>query len=58
MAKRRGFRLQRSRRRDPQALGYGKYWLIDGQHGGSVFSDEWGVELDVVEEWLNRYVRE
>ena len=57
IAKRRGFRLQRSRRRDPQALDYGKYWLIDARHGGSVFADEWGVELDAVEEWLKNYER-
>jgi hypothetical protein len=56
-AKRRGFILKRSRRRDPQALDYGKYWLIDVQHGGSVYADQWGVELDDVEAWLNSYVR-
>ena len=58
IAKRRGFSLKRSARRDPQALDYGKYWLIDLQHGGSVFADQWGVELEQVEEWLRDYERE
>ena len=57
IAKRRGFILKRSRRRDPQALDYGKYWLVDARHGGSVFADEWGVELEVVEDWLKNYVK-
>lgn len=29
-AKRQGLRLEKSRRRDPRALDYGSYWLIDG----------------------------
>ena len=32
-AERRGFVLQRSRRRDPQAIGYGQYQLIDAATG-------------------------
>lgn len=31
VAKRQGLILQRSRRRDPQALDYGLWWLLDAQ---------------------------
>jgi hypothetical protein len=55
-AKRRGFILRRSARRDPQALDYAKYWLIDARNV-CVIGGQWGVELDEVEAWLNRYVR-
>ena len=37
-AKRRGFILKRSRRRDRRALDYGKYWLLD-LHNRVVFPD-------------------
>jgi hypothetical protein len=53
MAKRRGYILRKSKRRDPEALDFGRYWLIDPSCGGSVYSDEWGVELDAIEAWLN-----
>ena len=56
-AKRRGFILRRSRRRDPQALDYGRYWLIDPRLDGLALGGEWGVELDDVEAWLNSYER-
>ena len=56
IAKRRGFILRRSRRRDPQALDYGKYWLDDASDS-CVLGGDWGVELDDVEAWLNSYVR-
>ena len=62
IAKRRGFILQQSRRRDPQALDYGRYRLIDAATNALVFPSgtgaEWGVELDDVEEWLSGYVRQ
>ena len=56
-AKRRGFILKRSARRDPQALDFGRYWLIDGRNDACVLGGQWGVELDDVEAWLNSYVR-
>jgi hypothetical protein len=31
MAERRGLRLEKSRRRDPGALTYGRYWLLRGK---------------------------
>ena len=63
IAKRRGFILKRSRRRDPQALDYDRYWLLDGRTGFLAYpkypepAAEWGVELDDVEEWLTHYQR-
>jgi hypothetical protein len=36
MAARQGLRLVRSRLRDPWAVGYGQYGLIDPSHGGTV----------------------
>ena len=63
IAARRGFILKRSRRRDPQALDYGKYWLIDARTNALVYpklpasAAEWGTELDDVELYLNSYVR-
>lgn len=55
IAERRGFIVQRSRRRDPQALDYGKYWLIEAEGMREVLSR---VELDDVEAWLKAYERE
>jgi hypothetical protein len=61
IAKRRGFIVRRSRRRDPQALDHGQYWLTDAATNALVFPSgpgaEWGAELDEVEAWLNSYVR-
>jgi hypothetical protein len=36
VAERRGFRLEKSRRRDPRAIGYGQYMLVDAATGGNV----------------------
>jgi hypothetical protein len=58
VAKRRGFTLRRSARRDRQALDYGKYWLRRTCSGVYVFGGTYGEELDEVEAWLNSYVRE
>jgi hypothetical protein len=56
-ATRRGFILRRSRRRDPQAVDYGRYWLIEASRNVGVLGGQWGVELDDVEAWLNSYER-
>ena len=61
MAKRQGLRLEKSRRRDPRALDYGGYWLIDGpsSNGGNwrartvIVGGEYGVDLDTIEQALN-----
>ena len=62
MADRQGLRLQKSRRRDPRAIDYATYMLIDpstntvvagvGATGRSEFS------LDEVEDWLTTPVEE
>ena len=54
MAERQGLVLQKSRRRDPNALDFGGYWLIDAQMNVLVAGDEWGWDLDDIEEWLNQ----
>lgn len=45
-AMRRGFKMQRSRRRDPQAVGYGRYTLVDKLDRGLTRS---GLTLDDIE---------
>jgi hypothetical protein len=49
VAARRGFKLTRSRRRDPKALDYGLYWLTDTRTGDPV-SPEAGLTIDEMEE--------
>ena len=53
-ATRQGFTLCKSRRRDPHALGYGGYWLIDDEANTLIVGEHWGMSLDDVEGWLNR----
>lgn len=57
MLDRRGYRLLKSRSRDPDALTYGGYQIVDIQIGGVVAG--WGnanrgyaMDLDDVEDWL------
>jgi hypothetical protein len=50
-ARRQGYMLKKSRRRNPEALDYGRFWLIDPYINGLVTS-EYGLDLDEVEEWL------
>lgn len=54
MAKARGYILSKSRRRNPNALDYGRYWLSYAESGFRVFGgvDRAGLDLDDVEEWL------
>jgi hypothetical protein len=55
-ADRQGLRLERSRRRDPQAIDYDRYWLLDLATGDVVAGASpigrpaW--DLDQVETWL------
>lgn len=53
MASRQGLRLVKSRRRDPRALDFGSYWLVDDR-GLTQLGDQHGVSLDAVEEELTR----
>ena len=48
---RRGLGLRKSRRRDPEALDYGNYWIIDPILNCLVDGGEWGMSLDDVEAW-------
>ena len=51
IASRQGLRRQKSRQRDPMALDYGKYSLLNGRPGHiSVFIGQG--DLDQVEDWL------
>jgi hypothetical protein len=58
MAGRQGFTLAKSRRKDPRALGYGRYWLQEPSPDGPravAGLDERGIPqmtLDDTEKWL------
>ena len=45
-------RLIKSRRRDPRALDYVQFWLVDIYTNGAVTSGQFGISLDEVEEFL------
>jgi hypothetical protein len=51
-AGRQGLFLRKSRRRDPMAVDYGGYWLVDLRQNTLVFGGELGAELEAVEQWL------
>lgn len=51
MAERQGLTLSRSRRRDPRALDFGKYWL---RKGDQLVTAEDGIGMDEVEAYLLR----
>jgi len=51
-AGRQGLRLVKSRRRDPRAYDYGRYW-ISGEHR-ALLTSEYGMTLDEVDEYLSR----
>lgn len=61
MAERQGLLLRKSRRRDPQALSYDTYWLVDVEmnvvvlhhHTLSQHNEIVGVSLDEIEEHLH-----
>lgn len=51
-AARQGLTLSRSRRRDPRARDFGRYWLADAD--GTLRCDEGGLTIDQVEEQLEQ----
>ena len=58
-ASRQGLQLQKSRARDPRAIGFGTYQLVDPSTGAIVHADHvlqrgYGLDLADVEAWLNR----
>jgi hypothetical protein len=50
MAERQGLRLRKSRRRDPRALGYGTYDLVQASDNHMVSPEQ--LTLDEIEQWL------
>lgn len=52
VAARQGLRLVRSRRRDPRALDFGRYWLYR-EATGALLSPERGLTLDEIERRLD-----
>lgn len=62
MADRQGLRLEKSRRRDPRAIDYGKYTLVDPNTNAIVAGAEGtgrpNFSLDDVEDWLTNPVEE
>jgi hypothetical protein len=56
MARRQGWSLVRSRRRDPRATGYGTYGLYDFDQSEWILrargSDGYGLSLERIERWL------
>jgi hypothetical protein len=55
MADRQGLRLEKSRRRDPLALTFGTYQLVDELSNALVLGDVnrgYGLDLDAVEKYL------
>jgi hypothetical protein len=53
MAARQGLRVEKSRRRDPRALDYGVFWLIEDRTNVLVCGDlDLGTDLDEIEAYL------
>ena len=52
MAQRQGWRLIKSKRRDPRAVDFGQFWLVDIYTNGAVTGGQFGISLDEVEEFL------
>ena len=56
MADRQGLRLEKSRRRDPRALTFGTYQLVDEVSNTLVLGDVsrgYGLDLEAVEKYLS-----
>ncbi len=54
-ARKNGFRLCKSRARNPHAIDYGSYWLIDPYINGIVYGGQWGACLEHVAEFLDEW---
>jgi hypothetical protein len=56
-AERQGLMLEKSRRRDPRAIDYGMYRILDPRRNVIVFGahpHDYSLTLGEVEDWLNR----
>lgn len=51
MAERQGYQLRKSRRRDPWATDYGRWWVVDSDTN-ALLTSESGMGLDGIETWL------
>ncbi|MGH3380230.1 MAG: hypothetical protein ACRDP6_36405 [Actinoallomurus sp.] len=52
-AERQGYQLTKSRRRDPRAVDFGAYWIVDPNTNSIAAGDSnTGMSLDDVEAWL------
>jgi len=51
--RRKRLKLEKSRLRDPQALGYGRYWLVSPRTSVRVAGGELGMTLDEIEAYLD-----
>lgn len=54
MAERQRLTLRKSRRRDPRAYDYGRWWLLDPRTNTPVAGGEDGTTLEAIEEYLTR----
>jgi hypothetical protein len=54
MADRQGLKLRKSGRRDPRAIDYGRYWLIEIDRNIVAAGGNNGMTLDEVEEELEK----
>ncbi len=54
-AARQGLVLRKSRRRDPRAYDFGRYWLLDASLTMIVAGGQFGMNLDEVEGYLKEY---
>jgi hypothetical protein len=52
-AERRGYRLNRSKRRDPRAYDFGKYYVTDA-FTKYLLTSEQGITLDEVDGWFSQ----
>jgi len=53
MAKRQGFALTKSRRRDRLAIGFGRWWIVAPALGDRIVAGgDTGLSIDEVERWL------
>ena len=61
VARRQGLVLQKSRRRDPRALDFGLYCIINPEHGGTIHADSvqenMYAAIDGLVDKLNRQVK-
>ena len=54
LARRQGFALMKSRCRTPEAIEYGRFWIIDPDRNWIVAGAPAGWTLDDVEDWPNQ----